>query len=725
MNTVLDVVWQHVRTVAREIALGYAWICLLTSWRAGAALALLTMLEPSLGSVGLLGAVCAWYAAHMAGADSTERPISVFNGLLCGLFVGHTWVGGMSVVALSAMVSVFAAWLTVVLGRLSWSLVRLPILSLPFSFVAMLTLAAGGSLSTLHAAPYTAPAQLFGNGLDAMLSAFGALYFMPNPTVGALIVLLMLASSRYYGVLALLGYAVAASCLQLLGAAPEHLASVAWDCNAILAAVLVGGLFATPSLLTAVHALLAALLAAWLSLSLGRILSMVHLVPFSMPFVMAAWLVLYAGVRSTRMAGCFNIDNPDLPERTHERTQMALVRVGSPDSVPLALPCMGVWTVSQGFGGQHTHRGPWRHALDFIVVKEGTSFTQQGRRMEDFYCYNLPVLSPAYGQVWRVVNDVPDNSPGNVNLQANWGNHVTIRLANGKFVLLAHLKPASIAVVPGAWLKPGDFIGLCGNSGRSPQPHLHLHVQISEEPGSPTAPFHLCSVMVTEPSQLTQHRLATVPTIGSALCTALEGDVRPLYLLPGRGLAYAVSHNGGHPGSWRVWCEIDAQSRMNLVSSRGARCVVESTWAVFACYARNAVKDPWFDQWLLACGYTPVSMQATAWSDVSLPARFLPMASARWCAALLWPWAAFASSTCERVWDAEQQAWKQQTRHRQQLTGIACTTVALLTPQLGCSHIHAEVGEDRYVLQATHSFQRSDLGVPAWEIPVRLASLPG
>ncbi len=101
------------------------------------------------------------------------------------------------------------------------------------------------------------------------------------------------------------------------------------------------------------------------------------------------------------------------------------------------------------------------------------------------------------------------------------------------------------------------------------------------------------------------------------------------------------------------------------------------------------------------------------------------MAATRWCAALLWPWATFASSTCERVWDAEQQAWKQQTRHRQQLTGIACTTVALLTPQMGCSHIHAEVGDERYVLQATHSFQRSDLGVPAWEMPVRLASLPG
>ena len=77
----------------------------------------------------------------------------------------------------------------------------------------------------------------------------------------------------------------------------------------------------------------------------------------------------------------------------------------------LALPFMGLWTVSQGVSGAYTHRGIWRHALDFIVVKQGRSFAGQGQHLEDFYAYGLPVLSPAFGQVWRVVNDVPDNVP--------------------------------------------------------------------------------------------------------------------------------------------------------------------------------------------------------------------------------------------------------------------------------------------------------------------------
>lgn len=30
----------------------------------------------------------------------------------------------------------------------------------------------------------------------------------------------------------------------------------------------------------------------------------------------------------------------------------------------------------------------------------------------------------------------------------------------------------------------------------------------------------------------------------------------------------------------------------------GGRGLVESTWAVFACYERNAATDPYFDIWL-------------------------------------------------------------------------------------------------------------------------------
>ena len=722
MNSMITLSYHYARRMVQELALGYAWIMLVPSWRAGLLFAALTLLEPAIGSVGLVGAISAWYAAHIAGADTSERPVCVFNGLLSGLLVAHVWTIGVSVIALAVMGGVFSGWLSVVLGRLAWSLVRLPILSLPFAFVAMVTMAASTSLSTLQLVPYVAPPELFEPIVDAFFQAFSKLYFIANPLVGALLVCAMLFFSRYYLLLAVLGYLAARTWMQLLGAAPEHLATSGWDSNAILASILVGGLFAAPSFMTAALAILSAVFSAWLSLALGRIFSFADLSAFSLPFVLAAWLVLYAAVRNASIANRFNMALPDFPERSYERAVISQARVGSPGSVPLSLPFMGVWTVSQGFSGEHTHRGLWRHALDFIVMKESKSFTNRGNRLEDFYCFDLPVLSPAYGQVWFVVNDVPDNAPGKINVAANWGNLVLIRLADGKFVLLAHLRQFSVLVSAGMWLKPGDVIGHCGNSGRSPQPHIHMHLQISAELGAPTAPFHLASVMVSYPGETPRYELTVVPKESCSVTNTAEGYVRPFNLLAGRGLRYSTVRNADGQANWTIHCEVDELGRLVLVSSAGGRCFAESTWSVFSCYERNTVADPLLDMWLLACGYTPCSTQVDHWVDSCIPAKLLPHSFARFLSVLAWPWASFARSHFERQWDADAQAWRQKAQHRQFISGITAQTDALITPLLGCTYMSGHVGANRYILQATSSFQRPDVGVPAWEVPLRLST---
>jgi hypothetical protein len=43
---------------------------------------------------------------------------------------------------------------------------------------------------------------------------------------------------------------------------------------------------------------------------------------------------------------------------------------------------------------------------------------------------------------------------------------------------------------------PGTPLGRCGNSGRSAQPHLHLHVQRGAWLGAPTLPFHLSHCLI-------------------------------------------------------------------------------------------------------------------------------------------------------------------------------------------------------------------------------------
>ncbi|NOQ35168.1 MAG: peptidoglycan DD-metalloendopeptidase family protein [Methylococcaceae bacterium] len=711
-----SILTKHLKELIQELALGYGWVSLLPSQKAGALLFLITFIEPQLGTLSLVGAVCAWYAGALAGANKIERPICVFNGLLIGLYIAYVWHISASAIALTVMGGVFAGWITVVLGRLVWSSVQLPILSLPFALVAMLTSAAGSSLTTLQYNPYLAPPAMFGNQVDKFFSAIGNFYFLPNPFIGLLIACIIFICSRYYLLLALLGYITALSWLKFMGAAPEYLANTAWDSNAILASLLVGGLFASPSLLTACLGVLAAIMACWMSLALGRMVEVVPLVPFSSPFVLASWLVLYAVVRNTQLTNRFNILLADFPERSFERTMINMGRTGDSGSISLALPFMGIWTVSQGFSGEYTHRGAWRYALDFIVMKNDKSYTGKGNQLDDFYAYNLPVLSPVYGQVWRVVNDIPDNQVGTVNVTANWGNCVVIRLNSGLFVIVAHLKPNSVAVYQGAWVSVGDLIGYCGNSGRSPQPHIHLHVQTADDSVSPTIPFHLASVLISDKTEAMRYELAVVPKEASTLLSAVEGNAKPFYLFAGRGLRYRVTdQKKQNPSEWTLHCEVDLQGRLVLISSAGARCIAESTWAIFSCYERSGAADPYFDLWLLACGYTPTSLQVEHWYDRYIPARLLPKRGAKLLAAILWPWANFAKSDYYRHWDEEAQMWRQKGVHTQQVSGIEVTTEALIAPQLGCTHINAETGGEQYTLQASSYFQRADMGVPAWE----------
>jgi murein DD-endopeptidase MepM/ murein hydrolase activator NlpD len=155
--------------------------------------------------------------------------------------------------------------------------------------------------------------------------------------------------------------------------------------------------------------------------------------------------------------------------------------------IPVSLPFFGIWNVSQDYNGKHTHKGAWKHALDFnITDNSGKQFTGKGDLPEEYFCYNKPVLAASDGYVESVTDNVEDNIIGKVNLKENWGNTVIIRHTTYLFSSMSHLRKNSITVKPGDKVKQGDIIGKCGNSGRSPYPHLHFQMQTSQYIGSPT-----------------------------------------------------------------------------------------------------------------------------------------------------------------------------------------------------------------------------------------------
>lgn len=151
------------------------------------------------------------------------------------------------------------------------------------------------------------------------------------------------------------------------------------------------------------------------------------------------------------------------------------------------LPFDGTWYVTNGGITPKTSHS-WdivgqRFAYDFVMTDETLRrWRTNGKHVEDYLCYNLPILAPADGEIVDVVEGVRD-APG---VGTGWldvftrhfpGNAVMIRHANEEYSFLAHLIPGSISVRVGQTVKQGQIIGYCGNSGHSTEPHLHFHVQ--------------------------------------------------------------------------------------------------------------------------------------------------------------------------------------------------------------------------------------------------------
>jgi hypothetical protein len=152
----------------------------------------------------------------------------------------------------------------------------------------------------------------------------------------------------------------------------------------------------------------------------------------------------------------------------------------------MRLPFTGRWFVAQGgdtinVNHHMTVRAQW-FGVDFTKLGgagERALSVANPSRLQDFYSWNEPVLSPVGGVVERVVRDLPDNPLGTKDPSNPAGNHVVIKAAEKRFVFLAHFQRASITVAPGDHVRPGEVLGRCGNSGNSDFPHVHLHVQDS------------------------------------------------------------------------------------------------------------------------------------------------------------------------------------------------------------------------------------------------------
>ncbi|MEZ5083640.1 MAG: M23 family metallopeptidase [Bacteroidales bacterium] len=76
-----------------------------------------------------------------------------------------------------------------------------------------------------------------------------------------------------------------------------------------------------------------------------------------------------------------------------------------------------------------------------------------------------------------------------MNLDQNWGNTIIIKHTEFLYSKLSHLKKGTIKVQTGNSIKKGDILAHVGNSGRSPEPHLHFQLQETPFIGSKTLDY--------------------------------------------------------------------------------------------------------------------------------------------------------------------------------------------------------------------------------------------
>ncbi len=476
----------------------------------------------------------------------------------------------------SAVVTVLASALLAVFFSASFqavfSNVALPTHALPFIaatwviHLALRAMPASGSLTDLVQPLSWLPGELWN---PSWLDAPAAIVFLHGMLPGALIMLAILVHSRIAFVLAVVGAAVALGLrLGLRAGQPWTLMDTTAFFNAVLSAMAIGGVWFVPQPSSVILAAAAAGLAGFLTLALFPLLGLASLPVISFPFVVTVLVILTAA----RMRQQDRWPRSSIPaERPEEALARHLVRVrrfGNLAWLPFRLPFRGEWFVSQGHDGEHTHRGLWRHGLDFEGrTPEGKAHKDEGKELRDYVCYGLPVVAAGGGTVALVEDGIPDNRPGELNTRDNWGNAVVIRHGEGLFSVCAHLQPKSLRVKVGDVVTPGMEIGRCGNSGRSAVPHLHFQVQRAKVLGSPTIAFDFGDVVLRKEDsfQLSNH---TVPKQGDVVRPAQRDDELARVMSWAPGSAFELSE----PATGRVErarVEIDLYGTRSLRSNQG------------------------------------------------------------------------------------------------------------------------------------------------------------
>ncbi|MDF1874500.1 urea transporter [Sulfurimonas sp. SAG-AH-194-I05] len=468
----------------------YSAILFLNSKFAGLFLLVLTFINPSVAISGIVAVGCSIFFANLIGMKETylSQGFYLYNSLLVGMGIGFLFLPSPLSMILIAIASSLTFMLSFVLNRL-FSNYKIPILSLPFSLVTMFVYLASLKYSSLLSS-LVHNEMLFDIDLPLYISSFltavGTIFFLPNNIAGLLMLGLMVYFSRIIFFMALVGFYFGVYIHSvLLGSFTQALYDP-YAFNYILVAIALCGIFLLPTLKNFILALMGVAISVLLTDAIGILFHYYSIPVFTLPFNIT--VIIFIFTLSVVYYEEFNMNIKSTPEESLSHYLSKYFRFGDINA-KIALPFTGEWNVYQAFDDVWTHKGAYKYAYDFVKLKDSKTYKNDGELLEDYFAFGESVLSPVSGYVVDLRNDLVDNILGEVDTINNWGNFIIIKSDAGYFVEISHLMKNSLLVYKGDYIQVNTPIAKCGNSGYSPEPHIHIQVQNTGLLGAITQKF--------------------------------------------------------------------------------------------------------------------------------------------------------------------------------------------------------------------------------------------
>ncbi len=532
---------EHLRFYRDSIAASYSQMLFSNSSWLAVFVILASFIDPFTGLSGLICTFATIIFAQLLGLNPLTIKCGTYgyNSLLVGLAMGVFF----KLSAPFIVMLILAAFLTLILTVSFASLVttyKVPFLSLPFIISIWLLLLSSRSLGALQLSERSIYSfnELWNIGgatlvhlyektnswgipklVSLYLKSLGAIFFQYNIISGLLIMIGLLIYSRIAFSLSLIGFFTGYLFCYFLKGNISELEYSYIGFNYILTSIALGGYFFIASPRSYLLALFSAPIVGLLISALGNLVGVFQLPQYSLSFSLVVILIIFTlNNRYFYRNLLFVQYQESSPEKNLYSYVNSLERFKNDTYFHIHLPFFGQWFISQGHEGNITHKGEWRYAWDFVVTDETQkTFRLPGEQLSDFYCYNLPILAPCSGYVITLVDNIEDNAIGDVNLGDNWGNSIILKHGDTLYSKISHIKAASFKVKVGDYVKKGEILATCGNSGRSPEPHIHFQLQATPFVGAKTLKYPIAYFVSKQNNEFKFHSF-DYPKEGQQIC---------------------------------------------------------------------------------------------------------------------------------------------------------------------------------------------------------------